>query len=561
MDTPLFACRFARLIVAVALAASSFWARISAAQSPLTTSQWREDLRYLARRLPVIHPNLYHRISPAEFEASVATLERRIPELTAPQILVELARLTAFVGEVHTGVMVTRQPREILATLHGYPIRFYAFDDGLFVLAVDSTWAQAAGRRVLRIGTLPADQALRRVAEIIPADNPMWIKRYGPGHLAVAEVLHTLGITPTDSGVALTLEAPGGDELRITLTPRPLPAILDYLNPLMDPAPRPDVAFAPAASEEPMWLKDQRSRFWAEYLPGTRSLYLQINAMLDKPGESIRSFFDRTLSLADSLQPDRLIVDIRQNNGGNHLALPLIHGIIRRPALDQEGKLFVVIGRGTVSAGQNLATLLDLHTRAVFVGEPTASRPNHYGVVGTFSLPHSRIFVWHARLLVQDSDPGDYRAWLAPDVSAPLTSYQYFAGRDSALEAILAYQPLPPLADTLDAAHRSGGLASALSLYRTLAPRYRAAGRSTEADLNTLGYRLLGRRGLADAVAVFELNAWEHPGAFNVYDSLGDAYLRAGQREAGLASYRRSVELNPENEHARRVLAAAALER
>ena len=44
-----------------------------------------------------------------------------------------------------------------------------------------------------------------------------------------------------------------------------------------------------------------------------------------------------------------------------------------------EGKFVVIIGRRTFSAAQNLATRLDLKTNAVFVGEATGSKPNHYG--------------------------------------------------------------------------------------------------------------------------------------------------------------------------------------
>jgi len=531
------------------------------AQARPTAAEWREDLRFLAARLPVVHPNLFHHVSKPEFEAAVARLDRRIPDLEPHQILVELARLTALVREGHTGVLVSRQPRELLAALHGFPVRFQVFEDGIFITAIDTAWAGAAGLRVVRIGAVDAGEALRRVGEIIPADNPQWVRRHGPSHLAVAEVLHALEISPSRTEVTLILADRAGAERSVTLKARPLPELSDYLNPLAEPPSRPDVAFARNRERPtPLWLRDQRNRHWLEFLPESRSLYLQINVLLDKPGEPLEQFFARALGLADSLRPDRLIVDIRQNNGGNNVALPLVHGLIRRPELNQEGRLFVVIGPGTVSAGQHLATMLDLHTNAVFVGEPTASRPNHYGVVGTLSLPKSRIFVWHSRLLVQDSDPGDYRPWHPPDIAAPLTSADYLNGRDPALEAILAFRPIPPLTDSLDAVYSRGGLAAMQEAYRVLAPRYRATGRSTEPDLNRLGYLLLRRGKGNDAIAVFELNVREHPDSFNVYDSLGDAYLRAGNRAAGLDNYRRSVELNPGNEHAKRVLAAAALE-
>ena len=65
--------------------------------------------------------------------------------------------------------------------------------------------------------------------------------------------------------------------------------------------------------------------------------------------------------------------------------------------------------------------------------------------------------------------------------------------------------------------------------------------------LNTLGYRLLRSDRLDAAIAVFETNVRLYPASANTYDSLGEAYVAAGRLEDALASYRRSVELDPNN--------------
>jgi cyclase len=68
-----------------------------------------------------------------------------------------------------------------------------------------------------------------------------------------------------------------------------------------------------------------------------------------------------------------------------------------------------------------------------------------------------------------------------------------------------------------------------------------------ENELNTLGYQLLQRGRVDDAIVVFELNVEVYPEAFNPYDSLGEAYMVAGQKERAIANYERSLELNPDN--------------
>jgi len=91
------------------------------------------------------------------------------------------------------------------------------------------------------------------------------------------------------------------------------------------------------------------------------------------------------------------------------------------------------------------------------------------------------------------------------------------------------------------------GAEAAVSEYRRLR---RTAGNEYdfgENQLNLLGYQLLGRGRLAEAIAILELNVEMFPDAFNTHDSLGEAYLAAGQRERAIAAYRRSVELNPAN--------------
>ncbi len=73
----------------------------------------------------------------------------------------------------------------------------------------------------------------------------------------------------------------------------------------------------------------------------------------------------------------------------------------------------------------------------------------------------------------------------------------------------------------------------------------------SESQLNGLGYRYLGKEGkLAEARAVLQWNMELFPASANVYDSLGEADVKAGDRAAALAHYSRSLELDPKNKNA-----------
>jgi len=92
-----------------------------------------------------------------------------------------------------------------------------------------------------------------------------------------------------------------------------------------------------------------------------------------------------------------------------------------------------------------------------------------------------------------------------------------------------------------------GDVAAAVKQYRELKATQRATYDFGESELNELGYRLLGQKKMKEAIEILKLNVEAHPQAANPYDSLGEAYLAAGERELALQNYRKAVELNPQN--------------
>jgi CubicO group peptidase (beta-lactamase class C family) len=73
--------------------------------------------------------------------------------------------------------------------------------------------------------------------------------------------------------------------------------------------------------------------------------------------------------------------------------------------------------------------------------------------------------------------------------------------------------------------------------------------KTDEFSLNQLGYHLLQAKKTDDAIQVFKLNVAEYPQNWNPYDSLGEAYMNAGQKDLAIKNYEKSLELNPKNEN------------
>ena len=70
-----------------------------------------------------------------------------------------------------------------------------------------------------------------------------------------------------------------------------------------------------------------------------------------------------------------------------------------------------------------------------------------------------------------------------------------------------------------------------------------------EFQINAYGYRFLQADKVPQAIRMFKANVGLFPDAWNVYDSLGEALLKAGDAAAAEKMYAKSVELKPDNKN------------
>jgi pimeloyl-ACP methyl ester carboxylesterase len=75
-----------------------------------------------------------------------------------------------------------------------------------------------------------------------------------------------------------------------------------------------------------------------------------------------------------------------------------------------------------------------------------------------------------------------------------------------------------------------------------------------ESEMNALGYRFLQGDKIKDAIKIFKINTIAFPNSSNVFDSMGEAYLKDGQTDLAISNYKKSLELDPKNENAKTAL-------
>jgi hypothetical protein len=396
------------------------------AQAPRVTAA---DIDFLIASIRSIHPNPYRRFAPSALDSAAAALRERLPSLTPQRAIVETQRILAMVGDGHTEWAV------LPALLRGrwLPLIFRRFKEGWFVTTGDPTYSRLFGKPITGFAGMPMDHVVQRVIPYVSGDNDLDKLDDVGDFLRNVFVLEALGIrVGVPDRVAVTVLESDGSH-----TTLPVEATGDsWVTARWRDA---DKLLNPGVPEALYRRLD--GNYACAWLPDDRVLYVLFSEVRDDGDMSIAAFFDRVSDFARRVVPEKFVLDIRDNSGGNlELNGPVLRSLMANPRLDHPGRVFVIIGPDTYSAAMNLAVLLERYTHALFVGAPTGASPNHFGDTRVVELPDSRIRVEISELYWQNSDPRDARPWITPDLVADPSASALIAGRDPVLDAILQFE-------------------------------------------------------------------------------------------------------------------------
>jgi uncharacterized membrane protein len=117
-----------------------------------------------------------------------------------------------------------------------------------------------------------------------------------------------------------------------------------------------------------------------------------------------------------------------------------------------------------------------------------------------------------------------------------------------------AYDSRTSIAETLSATIASSGIDRAARQYHEAKVSAPTTYNFDEDELNALGYQLIQAHKVEQAIRIFQLNVEAYPRSGNTYDSLAEAYMDNGNKQQAIANYQRSIELNPGNRNAVKML-------
>jgi len=488
------------------------------AQNLLTAQQWREDLHYLAGQIVKTHPGAFHHITERDFSSAIADLDTRIPTLSDHQVEVELVRLVAMLGEGHSRLSPPGLPdpmsdvpeltpfKDPRLAFHRLPVQLYAFSDGLFVVGATPNLQQLVGSEVVQIGSHPAQSALEAVQPLVNRDNDMGTLLIAPRLVVIPEVLHAMRVIADPARVTLTLRTGEGKDITSDLSPLAIGEQPQWVG-IGEKSSRPN----------PVYWRHADENLWAEYLAESKTVFVKIHVLQDSREKTVSKFAREVGSLISSSPAERFVIDLRGCHGGdNQKFRSLLLEFLRSESLNQPGRLFVTTDRATFSAAVNAASDMERLSNSILVGEPTAGSPSSWGDPAKITLPNSGLIARISTVYWRDWTPDESRPSIAPDISTPLSSADYFAGRDPAMDAILQFPKPTDLGAVLENLLSMGaGLNTIERLYYQHKTDPVWADESTEQPMQRVGADLLSRRSYKDALTIFEINFMDYPGSLS----------------------------------------------
>ncbi len=383
----------------------------------ISKEQWREDLQNLAHELPKRHGNAFHHVSRERFEAAVAELDRRLDRLNGDETYVGLNRIAVLIGDGHTYVDFPPDRASL-------PLALERFDGEYRIVRVVPGLEKALGARVVKIEDTPIARARELLLTMTPGgETPELAEARVTYFLSLGMLLHGFGITSDRNQAPWTLADDNGKEFTVTV---------------QSLTPDRKVEWVSAYKEPPLYQQRPAETFWYTYLPESGAVYCNFRGYREL-GNHARGL----LPLIAERRPDKLVIDLRQNGGGDFTeGLKYVIDPIRDLAdINKKGRLFVLIGPHTFSAAMSNAAHFRARTAAILVGQTIGERPNSYQEARQMTLPNSRLLVRYSTQYYKFVESGENV--IRPDKEIIPSWTEYKAGRDPVLGWVLKYEGKP----------------------------------------------------------------------------------------------------------------------
>lgn len=393
----------------------------------LTRLQWQQDLDALDTDIRQYHINPFWYKDEAGYKRLYQQAHKYIANAKPIDVAVingHFEKMVAYISDGHSYVV------NKTARFGSFPYRLEWFAHDLFIVSIEQEYKHLLGAKVLAFDGMNIKQANKHIAPFIPIVNPSGFKSESKDAYQFAGLLHVGGITKQADRVELMLELQNGQKIKQVFR------LYQNKTALVDIQEHQDAPI-------PLYRQQRDSNQWFIFLEKERAIYLRYASVVEKNKDDIKNLAAKITQLIDSHNVQKLIVDVRDNGGGDsYFNAPLINAIARNKSINERGKLFVLTNHNTFSAAINFTGNMEIKTRAIFVGEKVGDRATFAGESGPQAkhvLPNSGIVVSLSFSEWNSTYDNDLRDAVGLNIPIKLTMQDFLFGRDPVLQACLDY--------------------------------------------------------------------------------------------------------------------------
>jgi hypothetical protein len=401
-------------------------------RAQMPTENWKADLAILKTELPVRHPDLFYKWPKAAFEKAIDDLSLQLAGQTDLQIGLRLQAIISQLQDAQTFIEL----RPFLQRTNPIPFGLGKYSDGIYLSGTVRRFGHLAAKKLIKVNDIAIEEVIRRLGMFVPQENSYCLYKDALNWLRFPDAFKMAGISKGDS-LLLLLENTEGKQGLGYVFPLDLKNPSD-MQPVKNQQDNSALRWQPAASFFSVNWIAQDSVIHVLY---HRCLSQEI-ALEDGDEASAEQFppfqplSDSIIALVEKYPGAKLLIDLRFNPGGaSSDGARLAERLAHIPSVNQKHKLLVAVNLYTNQAAIDVASEFRLKTNALIIGEPTAGKPNHFVKTRMFTLPNSKLQVFHPTVKVSyvSSDP----MTLMPDQIIPLNYADYRKGADPVYEWVV----------------------------------------------------------------------------------------------------------------------------
>lgn len=387
---------------------------------------WNMDLDFLAKQLPEKHYNLFAIQSKADFLMGINAIKSETSNSTDLQTALNIQQLIARLGDSHTSLNF----KQLLDRNKVLPLGLFWLSDGLYIIRTNRENEKLLGCQWISVNEIPITTVIDSLSTLFTVDNQAILKAQIPQFIPIYQILEYFGFA-NNQPVKLGIKTQSNESLIYPIEPTSVNktnAVYLELDSL------------------PFYLEKKKAYFEDSYQPQDRIFYMLYNVCWSRELEaeygnkekaeelpSFKEFEERAFQALNKGNIDKIIFDIRSNGGGHSMqGTAFIEKLAAFLKSNPEIKTYVVLGRNTFSSAILNALDFKRLTNAVFVGEETSGKPNHFGEVRDFQLPSSKLSVSYSTKYFKFTD-GDMNT-LTPDVLIETSFANFTKGIDPVYE-------------------------------------------------------------------------------------------------------------------------------